>query len=123
MLPTEPQIIVDFEIEDGLVFISIINHSDVAAVNLQVRPDCQIPGMNGTVDVTSFAMFRRITFMAPGKKLKTLVDRYETFFKNMKRTVISFDITFQNEQREKFNKTIKHDLKIYKDLIFFIKKY
>lgn len=60
--------------------------------------------------------------MAPQKIIRVFVDSYDSFFDHLKETNIRFAISFENEEKRTFRKTITHDLNIYKDLIYFIQK-
>ncbi|MFN2439335.1 MAG: hypothetical protein ABR503_09055, partial [Chitinophagaceae bacterium] len=63
-----------------------------------------------------------IKYLAPYKEIKIFIDAYHSFFKNLKRTEIDFVVYYADENGQTFKKMIMHDLDIYKDLIFFIKK-
>lgn len=118
----QPLIVIDFEVEDGGMFLSISNQSAVPAMDVRVKPDTEIMGLGGRKKMVSLSMFSKITYLAPGKKIKTFVDSFESFFAHQRKMVVTFNISYRNDCNEKFTTTIKHDLKVYKDLVFFIKK-
>jgi len=117
-----PNVIIDFEIDSELVFISIKNLSNSAAVNVRIKPSQKIIGLDGTRDITELAVFNEIRYLAPYKEIKIFIDAYHSFFKHLKTTEIDFAIYYADENGQTFRKKILHDLEIYKDLIFFIKK-
>lgn len=123
-MPTYEQahIIVDFEIDPELVFITIKNLSDIPALRLRIRPSNAIIGLGGSKDLSTLAIFKEISYLAPYKEIRVFVDEHESFFRNLKNTRISFTIAFEDETGKPIRHTIHHELAIYKDLIYFIKK-
>ena len=115
-------IVVDFEIDAAMVFLSIRNTGDTAAINLKIKPSVPIIGLNGKKDLSELEIFKEISYMAPLKEFRIFVDSYDSFFRHLKKTQIGFNISYQDENDMSYKKKITHDLKIYSDLIFFIKK-
>jgi hypothetical protein len=116
-------IVVDFEIDAESVFLVIKNAGSAPAFKLKIKPSSPILGLEGKKDVGSLSIFKKISYLAPSKEIKIFVDSYASFFRNLKKTTIQFKISFRDEQKKSFKREIKHDLKIYADLIYFIKKY
>jgi hypothetical protein len=115
-------IIVDFEIDASTVFIIIKNQGTAAALNLKINPLVPILGLEGKKDVGGLNVFKEIKYFAPLKEIRIFVDSYDSFFRHLKNTQITFAITYQDDNKKSFKEKISHDLKIYSDLIFFIKK-
>src|SRR5690349_15289841 len=123
-MPTIEQahIVVDFDIDSELVHIIIRNLASVAALRLRIRPSHAIIGLGGTQDLSNLNIFKEITYFAPGKEIRIFIDEHESFFTNLKSTKISFTIAFEDEFNKPIRHTIHHDLAIYKDLSYLIKK-
>jgi hypothetical protein len=115
-------IIVDFEIDVAMVFLIIRNAGNSAALNLKIKPSAPIIGLNGNKDLRELQIFKEISYMAPLKEIKIFVDTYDSFFRHLKNAQIGFSISYRDENNSSFKNKITHDLKIYSDLIFFIKK-
>jgi len=115
-------IVVDFEIDSGTVFLIIKNTGDQAALNLKIKPSKPILGLEGKKDLRELAVFKEISYLAPLKEIRIFVDGYDSFFRRLKDTRISFVVSYRHEKGKSFKGKIDHDLKIYSDLIFFIKK-
>jgi hypothetical protein len=115
-------VIVDFEIDASTVFIVIKNLGGSAALNLKIKPSTSIPGLEGKKDLSRLLLFKEIKYFAPLKELRIFVDSYDSFFRHLENSVVSFTISYQDENKNPFSNKITHDLKIYTDLIFFIKK-
>ncbi len=118
----QPNVIIDFEIDSELVFIAIKNLSNYPAFNVKIKPSQRIMGLEGKRNITELSIFNEIKYLAPYKEIKVFIDAYHSFFEHLERTEIAFDLYYTDEEGEAFNKRIIHDLNIYKDLIFFIKK-
>ncbi len=115
-------VIVDFEIDGSTAFIAIKNAGTGALRNLKIKPSTAIIGLEGKKDLSSLNIFKEIRYLAPLKEIRIFVDSHDSFFRHLKNTLISFTVTYQDESKKLYRKKITHDLKIYSDLIFFIKK-
>ena len=116
-------VIVDFEIDSESVFLIIKNLGAVPALKLKIKPLSAILGLEGKKDITTLSIFKEISYLAPLKEIKIFVDSYESFFTHLKDFSVYFNISYKNEKRRSFKIKIHHDLRIYADLIYFIKKY
>jgi hypothetical protein len=116
-------VIVDFEIDADSVFLVIKNLGAVPALNLKIRPSAPILGLEGKKDIGTLSIFKKISYLAPLKEIKIFVDSYESFFRHLKEPSIRFKISYKSEKKKSFKMKIDHDLRIYADLIYFIKKY
>jgi hypothetical protein len=105
-----------------MVFLIIKNNGLRAALNLKIKPSSSILGLEGKKDIRSLHIFKGISYLAPGKEIRIFVDSYESFFRHLKTTLIRFSLTYQDDDKNSYESKITHDLKIYSDLIFFIKK-
>jgi hypothetical protein len=121
-ISAENPVIVDFEIDASTVCMLIKNSGNNALLNLKIKPSSPIPGLGGKRDLSELNVFKEISYMAPLKEIRIFVDSYDSFFRNLKSTKIEFNITYGDESEKSYRKKITHDLKIYTDLIFFIKK-
>ncbi len=115
-------VIVDFEIDVSTVFIVIKNLGTYAALDLKIKPSEPILGVEGKKDLRKLNLFKEIKYLAPFKEIRIFVDSYDSFFRHLKNTRISFALTYQDDNKKLYKEKIIHDLKIYTDLIFFIKK-
>jgi hypothetical protein len=116
-------VIVDFEIDAESVFLIIKNLGAVPSLNLKIKPSSPILGLEGKKDIGKLSIFKKISYLAPLKEIKIFVDSYESFFRNLKVSSVRFKISYKNEKKKSFKMKIHHDLRIYADLIYFIKKY
>jgi hypothetical protein len=120
--PAAGSVIVDFEIDASMVFIVIKNLGTSAALNLKIKPSTSIPGLEGKKDLSQLLVFKEIKYFAPLKEIRIFADSYDSFFRHLENSIVTFSISYQDENKNPFRNKITHDLKIYTDLIFFIKK-
>ena len=116
-------VIVDFEIDAESVFLVIKNLGSVPALKLKIHPSTPILGLEGKKDIGNLSIFKKISYLAPLKEIKIFVDSYESFFLHLKDSSVRFKISYRNVKKKSFKMKIDHDLRIYADLIYFIKKY
>jgi len=116
-------VIVDFEIDADAVFLVIKNLGAVPALKLKIRPLAAILGLEGKKDITKLSIFKEISYLAPLKEIKIFVDSYESFFTHLKNPSVYFNISYKNAKHRSFKIKIHHDLRIYADLIYFLRKH
>ena len=119
-----PDVIVDFEYDEGLLFIVIENIGNDSAYNTSVRFNKKVLGMQKTKNISSLRIFRTLKFLPPGKKIKILVDLFQFYLACKQPMKISTVIFFRNKLKQIFQNSIQHDLSIYKDFaeIYHVKK-
>lgn len=115
-------LIIDFEIDASTVYLLIKNIGNTALLNLKIKPSTAIFGLEGTKNLSELNIFKEIKYLAPLKEIKIFIDGYDSFFHHLKKTLIEFHITYQDEYKTIFKTKISHDLNIYTDLILPIKK-
>jgi hypothetical protein len=75
-------------------------------------------GLGGTKDISALALFRNIEFLGPQREIVTLLDSSSSYFKRKQPTKISALIAYQDLEKRRYEISIKHDLEIYRDLVF-----
>src|SRR5256885_6068142 len=117
---TRRDVIVDFRFERGLLYVALINLSDAPAYRVSVKFANPFRGLDGECAVSSLAMFRRVQFLAPHKRIETLLDSSFAYFKRREPTVIKAVVTFRDARGKAHRHEIVHDLKIYKDISYVV---
>lgn len=116
-LERKPDVIVDFEYGDGLIFIVIENIGNDSAYSTSVRFNKKIMGMQKTKDISSLGIFKSLSFLPPGKKIMVLVDRFQPYVACRQPMQISTVVSFSNKLKQTFQNSIQHDLSIYRDFM------
>ena len=111
-----PEVILDFIFEDGVFFISLQNLGDGPAHDVRVRFDKKFSGVEGAKEMSSLRLFQKIPFLAPRKEIKIFLDTSASYFRRRQPTRLQATITFKDDLGAAFEKVVRHDLAIYKDL-------
>ena len=114
-LSRKPDVIVDFEHNDGLISIVIENIGDDSAYNTSVRFNKKILGMQKTKDISSLRIFQSLSFLQKKKKIKMLVDSFQFYVACRQPMQITTVVSFSNKLKQTFQNSIQHDLSIYTD--------
>ena len=111
-----PDVIVDFEYNDGLLSIVIENIGNEPAYDTAIRFNKKIWGMQKTKDISSLEIFRSLKFLPPGKKINILVDSFQSYLLHKQPMNVSVHVLFRSKAKQTFQNVIQHNLSIYKDL-------
>ncbi len=115
-----PDVIVDFRFESGLLYVALINLSGVPAYRVSVRFAKAFRGLGGDCAVSELRMFRRIEFLAPHKRIETLLDSSRAYFARREPAVIKAEVIFRDARRRIYQREIRHDLGIYKEISYVV---
>jgi len=111
-----PDVIVDFHVENGLLFVVLHNVGSASAFQVATSFDHAFRGLGGQKEVTRLAMFREVPFLAPGKRLSQLVDTAHAFFKRQEPRRLRATVTFRDRDGRRYKNVLPHDLDIYREL-------
>ena len=99
-----PDVIVDFEYSEDVLFIVIENIGDDSAFDIQTKFSKKILGMQKTKDVSSLKIFKLLRFLPPAKKIKIPVDLFQFYLLGKQPMQISVSVFFRNKTKLKFQK-------------------
>lgn len=111
-----PDVIVDFSVERGLLFVSLRNIGAASAYKVVTRFDQPFRGLGGTRDVPALALFRALPFMPPGKQFTHLVDPLAVYLQRGEPTRLTATITFTDRDGHGYSEVVPHDLEVYREL-------
>jgi hypothetical protein len=112
-----PDVILDFVFDDGLFFVEIKNIGTAPAVGVKTTFSKRFTGAGGERDVSRLLMFRNISFLAPGRGIRTFLDSSDSYFRRKQPTQIDAMLSWRDPRGNRFSTTIRHDLGIYADII------
>lgn len=113
-----PEVILEILFERGLLHVSVNNIGERPALNVSVKFNKKILGLNGTKDISALALFSNIEFLGPRREIVALIDHSSSYFKRKQPTKISASIAYRDLEGRNYEATIKHDLEIYRELAF-----
>lgn len=111
-----PDVIVDFDFRDGLLFVSVRNIGGRPALGVRTTFDRKLPGLGGAKDVAGLPLFRELEFLAPGKEIETLLDTAASWFGRRRATKITARVAYRDPEGEQYRATIAHNLEIYREI-------
>ena len=110
-----PEVIVDFSVERGLLFVVLRNLGPASAYDVATRFDHRFHGLGGRKDMTALALFQALPFLPPGKQIAQLVDTVNAYFRRLEPTTVAATLTYRDRDGRRFTDVIRHDLAIYRD--------
>ena len=113
-----PEMILDFEFDDGAFFIVLRNIGARPACRVCTVLEPKIRGLGGDLDVASLPLLREIPFFAPGKQIRFLLDSSALYFSRGEPTRITARMIYCDDQNKEFETVIQHDLEIYRSLAY-----
>ena len=115
--PARPDVIVDFVYDDGVLQVAIENIGASPAVDVSVAFDPPFRGLGGEVDVPSMPLFRSLPFLAPRRRIATLIDSSAAYFARGEATKIAVTIRYGDRAGARYEEVIRHDLDIYRTVL------
>lgn len=110
-----PDVIVDFVQEDEKLFATIENIGKGPAHHISVSFDPTLRGVRGTVQVSDLRLFKNLSFLPPGKQVRTFVDVCPAYFDRDEPTEISVTVQFESDGGTRLKRELVHDLRIYRE--------
>jgi hypothetical protein len=114
-----PDIIVDFNCQQGLLFVSLKNIGVQSAYSVCTVFDKPLFGLSGQKCISELQLFRCVEFVPPGKEFTQFVDPLSTWYQLGRDNRYTITITYNDREGKRFRERIIHDLDIYKDLGYF----
>lgn len=111
-----PDVILDVVFEDGLLFLSVRNIGARPAVRVSVQFDRPVVGVEGEKEISALPLFANLEFLAPGREIRTFLDRSTSYFSRRQPERITATIRYGDDAGRRRRKVIHHDLSIYREI-------
>jgi hypothetical protein len=111
----EPDVILDVELDRGLLFVVLENLGETPAHSVRVRFDRPLHGLGGDRRIDRLQIFRRLEFLAPRRRIRVFLDRTALFFARDEPTELAVTVTWRTDHGERRRREIRHDLAAYRD--------
>ena len=108
-------VVLDVELEDGLLFLVLANLGAGAAHAVRVRFDEPLRGLGGERRIDRLRVFRSLEFLPPGRRIRVLLDRAALFFARGEPTAFSARVGWREDDDRRGSRVIHHDLDAYRD--------
>lgn len=107
-----PEVIVDFECEQGFLYMIIANVGSSSAKEVSVKLDKKVRDFRGK---SLSEILRHLEFLPTGKRFRLPVDRFSSYMDKQPMRVSAF-IAYTDMDGRPYNDVITHNLAIYRDL-------
>jgi hypothetical protein len=110
-------VVVDVVFEDGLLYLELANLSDRPALNVSCEFDPGLVDLQGR-DVSKLALFGRVAFLGPGRRIRTLLDSTAGYFARDGASRFTVVAEFERPDEKRRSTTVSHDLAVYRELAY-----
>lgn len=111
-------VIVDVVVEDGVLYLELANLAIRPALGVTCTFEPPLVDAAGR-DVSRLRLFRKMEFLGPGRRVRTLLDSVPGYFARRApaRTVVS--VRYKRPGDKRFTTTtVTHDLAVYRELSY-----
>ena len=115
-LAPRPEVIVDFNCEQGMLHITLKNIGTRSAYAVTTTFDKPLFGLEGKKCISDLRLFRRTEFVPPGKEFSQLIGSIAAWLRQRRSTKVNISIAYRDREGNRFTERITHDLRVYQDL-------
>jgi hypothetical protein len=110
-------VVVDVVFEDGLLYLELANLSDRPALDVSCVFDPELVDLQGR-DVSKLALFSRVAFLGPGRRIRTLLDSTAGYFARDGASRFTVVAEFERPDEKRRSTTVSHELAVYRELAY-----
>ncbi len=110
-------VVVDVVFDGGVLYLELANLSDRPALNVSCRFEPPLVDLQGR-DVSTLPLFRRVEFLGPGRRIRTLLDSSSGYFARKTATRVTVAVEYERPDGPRQTTKLTHDLEIFRDLAY-----
>ena len=110
-------VVVDVVFEAGALFLELANLSDRPALDVSCKFDPGLVDLQGR-DVSELPLFRRVEFLGPSRRIRTLLDSSASYFAREAASRVTVVTEYERPGEERRSTTVTHDLEIFRELAY-----
>jgi hypothetical protein len=110
-------VVVDVVLDDGVLYLELANLADRPALNVTCSFDPALVDVQGR-DVSELRLFRRVDFLGPGRRLRTLLDSVAGYFDRKTPARVTVAVEFERPGEPRRATKVAHDLELYRELAY-----
>jgi hypothetical protein len=110
-------VVVDVVSEDGVLYLELANLADRPALNISSTFEPSLVDLEGR-DVSELALFRRLAFLAPRRRIRTLLDSHAGYFAREAATTVGVTVEYERPGDERTTTRVVHDLDVFRQLTY-----
>jgi hypothetical protein len=110
-------VVVDVVFEDGVLYLELANLADRPALNVGCSFDPPLVDVQGR-DVSELRVFRRVEFLGPRRRVRTLLDSVPGYFRREGATRVTVAVEYERPGEGGRETRVTHDLELYRELAY-----
>ena len=110
-------VVVDVVFEDGVLYLELTNLADRPALNVACSFDPPVVDVQGR-DVSQLRVFRRVEFLGPRRRVRTLLDSVPGYFGRNGPPRVAVSIEYERPGTPRRIVDVTHDLELYRELAY-----
>ena len=113
--PPDDGVVVDVAFEHGVLFLELANLADRPALNVACSFDPPLVDVEGR-DVSGLRLFRRVVFLGPGRRIRSLLDSPSGHFGRAGAARVRITVEFERPDGPRETRTVAHDFELFREL-------
>ncbi len=114
---TDDGVIVDVVFDGGVLYLELANLADRPALNVACTFDPPLVDVQGR-DVSKLALFRRVEFLGPQRRIRTLLDSAAGYFAREPATRVTVAVEYERPNGPRCVQQVAHHLEIFRELAY-----
>ena len=110
-------VVVDVVFESGVLYLELANLADRPALNVSCSFEPPLVDIQGR-DVAKLPLFRRVEFLAPQRRIRTLLDSTSGYFAREAAMRVVVSVEYERPDEERRVTQVTHDLEIFRELAY-----
>jgi hypothetical protein len=110
-------VVVDVVFEDGVLSLELANLADRPALNVACAFDAPLVDVEGR-DVSKLRLFGHVDFLAPGRRIRTLLDSVAGHFARGGAPRFTVVVAYERPGQPRRETKVTHDLELYRELAY-----
>jgi hypothetical protein len=110
-------VIVDVVFDAGVMYLELANLADRPALNVACSFDPPLVDVQDR-DVAKLALFHRLEFLAPQRRIRTLLDTTAGYFGREAATRVTVVVSYERPDGERRETKVTHDLEVFRELAY-----
>jgi hypothetical protein len=110
-------VVVDVVFEDGVLYLELANLADRPALDVRCSFDPALVDVQGR-DVSDLRLFRRAEFLAPRRRIRTLLDSVAGWSARKGPARVTVAVEYERPGEPRRGTKVTHDLELYRELAY-----
>ena len=110
-------VVVDVVFDGGVLYLELANLADRPALHVGCTFDPPLTDVQGR-DVSGLPLFRHVEFLAPRRRIRTLLDSSAGYFARQQARRVTIAVEYERPDGPRRVTEVAHDLEIFRELAY-----